>query len=56
LIVPAKTPSALAAAIRKLVSDTPLRQSLGTSAAEYTRRVFSLEACVASYVRVLGIG
>jgi glycosyltransferase involved in cell wall biosynthesis len=56
LIVPAKTPSALAAAIRKLVSDTPLRQSLGTSAAEYTRRVFSLEACVASYLRVLGIG
>lgn len=55
LIVPPKSPTALAAAISTLVSDMSLRQSLGAAAGQYTRRTFSLEACIDSYGRVLGI-
>lgn len=55
LIIPVKSPTDLAVAISTLVSDLPLRQSLGAAAGQYTRRVFSLEACIVSYLRVLGV-
>jgi glycosyltransferase involved in cell wall biosynthesis len=55
LIVPSHSPSALAAALETLVSDIALRRRLGAAACRHSRRAFSLEACVRSYERVLGV-
>jgi glycosyltransferase involved in cell wall biosynthesis len=55
MIVTPKSPPSLAAAIETLVSDQALRRSLGSAAAEYARQAFSLEACVGSYARLLGV-
>ena len=55
VIVPPRSPAALAAALATVVSDAELRQSMGAAAGQYTRRVFSLEACIGSYARVLGV-
>lgn len=55
MIVPLKDPVGLAAALDTVVHDAELRHRLGSAAAEYTRRTFSLHACVASYRAVLGL-
>lgn len=55
MVVPPKCPEKLAAAIKRAVSDAALRESLGAAAAEHTRSAFSLESCVTSYERVLGL-
>lgn len=55
LIVPPRSPRALGAALTTLVDDAALRRRLGEHAGRHAREVFSREACLASYERVLGI-
>jgi glycosyltransferase involved in cell wall biosynthesis len=54
LVVPAHTPEALGAAIARLAGDAHLRQTMGRAALARAQDEFSLEACVAKYVRLYG--
>jgi glycosyltransferase involved in cell wall biosynthesis len=49
LVVPARDPEALAAAIIHLAGDPELRQRLGSAGRERVASQFSLEACMAKY-------
>lgn len=55
VIVPPRSPAALAAALDAVVSDAELRKAMGAAAAKHARRAFSLTECVNSYEAVLGI-
>ena len=55
LIVPPRSPPALAAALNTLVGNAALRRHLGEAAAGHARRTFSREVCLNSYKRALGI-
>lgn len=52
LLVPARDPDAMAAALAKLVTDPQLRSRLGQNAALRIRQSFSLDACVNAYLRL----
>lgn len=52
LLVPARDPDAMAAALAKLVTDPQLRWRLGQNAALRIRQSFSLDACVNAYLRL----
>jgi len=49
IVVPAKNPSALAAAITRLSNDPQLRDQMGAKAYHRVQRLFSLESCLAAY-------
>ena len=52
LVVPARDPKALAAAILALALDPIRRQTMGSAASERARNLFSIEACVNAYDRL----
>ncbi len=52
LLVPAKAPAALAAAIVNLAADPELRSRLGAAAKRRVENLFSLDACVQRYVNL----
>lgn len=49
LVVPARSPAGLGAAILKLAKDAQMRERMGAKAKKRVSREFSLEACVARY-------
>jgi glycosyltransferase involved in cell wall biosynthesis len=49
LVVPSKTPRALAAALEKLILDEELRQSMGEAGRKRVEEHFSLDSCVEAY-------
>ena len=53
LLVPARAPGALAAAVESLLGDERAREMLGERLREHAERSYTHEACAASYLRVL---
>ncbi len=52
IVVPAREPSALGAAILRLVKDAKLRKRMGREARKRVEQEFSLEACVVQYEKL----
>lgn len=52
LVVPARDPQRLGAAILRLANNADLRATLGTTARERVRRHFDIDGCVENYVRL----
>jgi len=51
-VVPPRDPGAIAAALQPLIADPERRRSMGAAGARRAREHFSLDACVAGYLRL----
>jgi glycosyltransferase involved in cell wall biosynthesis len=55
LIVPARSPAQVAQAMVRLVTEPALRAELGSAGQMHAERHHGLEACVSTYLRILGL-
>jgi glycosyltransferase involved in cell wall biosynthesis len=55
LVVPARSPDQVAQAMVRLVSDPGLRAELGAAGQMHAERHHGLEACVSTYLGILGL-